>query len=312
MSHLGFRTILVAPGTYLEFGMSGGTVRALTPGTVHVQRNFFGSFFGAVGVPTHVVGIHFDVAWAVHGTVVFDRCSMTGLSPLQALQSMVHLQQCSLQVTPLVAGWPNHALSANSAHVTAIDTTFDASPSGGSAVSLSGSTFHGSRVVLQAASSPALALSSGSQAWLVDATLTTVSVPCPILGTGGHMERTTLVPNCGGLPAGPVLGVSRPGPLQVGQPFVLDFQAQPLETVAVFASSGLARMVVPGIEQAVLLDPANTWLAFVLTADAQGLAPMTWNVPPLPSLVDTTAWFQGIGLANAPMQASPVAGGQIR
>lgn len=304
-------TILVAPGTYLEFGMSAGTVRAITPGTVHVQRNFFGSFFGAVGATTHVVGIHFDCAWALHGTVVFDQCRMTGVSPLKAAQSVVHLQDCSIQVTPATL-WSNTALSCTTSDVTAIDCVIDATTSSGTAVDLSGGSFHGSRVTLLANARPALVAAAGGAVWLADCTLSTGPSSCALQATAGHMERTTLVPNCGALPAGPVLGVSRPLPLQTGQPFVLDFQAQPLETVAVFASSGLARTLVPGIEQAVLLDPTNTWLAFLLTADAQGAAPMTWNVPASPSLVDTDVWFQGLGFASMPMQMSPVAGGRIR
>ncbi|MBL8749827.1 MAG: hypothetical protein JNK78_11750 [Planctomycetes bacterium] len=306
-----FDTILVAPGTYQEFGLAAGTVRAITPGTVHVQRGFLGSFLGSAGAATHVVGMHFDCVWALHGSVTFDQCSMTGVSPLKAAQVVVHLQGCSIQVTPPTV-FSNTALACTTSHVTAIDCVIDATTSSGAAVDLQGGSFQGSNVSLLANGRPALVATQGGVVWLADCTLSTGASPCALQALAGHMERTTLVPNCGALPVGAVLGVSRPSPLLVGMPFVLDFQAQPLETVAVFASSGLARTLVPGIEQAVLLDPTTTWLAFLLTADAQGAAPMTWNVPALPSLVDTDVWFQGLAFASSPMQMSPVAGGRIR
>lgn len=311
-------TILVEPGSYTWFALTKPlTIRAITPGTVFVPRFLLGAFVQLpAGGTVHFVGLHIDILSAflgVSGHLILDQCTIVGVPPLSVSGGTVHVQASELRVVPTSAFWPYFALRATGSHVTAIDSRFLGSPTSGNAVDLqSGSTFHGSHVELQAMSGVALSATAGCAAWLVDSTLTSGPTTCPLVATSGHMERTTLVPNCGALPAGAVLGVSRPAPLLVGTPFVLDFQAQPLETVAVFASSGLVRTLVPGIEQAVLLDPTNTWLAFVLAADAQGAAQMTWNVPASPSLVDTDVWFQGLGFASTPMQMSPVAGGRIR
>jgi hypothetical protein len=311
-------TILVAPGTYSWFAFSAAlTIRAITPGTVTVSPHPvlpIGPIVTFVnGGTATLVGLNMTGLWCVRGRFVVDQCTMIGANPLDCQQGTMHLQRCTLRVVTSTPGFASVALKLLESHVTAIDSTFEAALGWGKAIELTGgSTFHGSRVTLDTLNQVALHVATGCKAWLVDAALTTDPSRCPILGTTGRMQRTTLAPNCGALPTGPVLGVSRPRPLQVGQPFVLDFQAQPHETVEVFASSGLARTLVPGLEQALLLDPMRTWSAFVLTADAQGAAPMTWNVPAQSSLVNASLWFQGVGFASVPLQASPVAGGVIR
>lgn len=310
-------TVLVAPGSYAWFALTKPlTIRAITPGSVVVGTTFFGLWGPTVhqvaSAPAVLVGLRMTNAKCWDAWVVLEDCVMDGTQPLDANVASVSLQGCDVRTTASGSLGSRPALTATSSHVVVDDTVFAGWLQGGSAVSLSGSTLHGSHVAVQAANGVALTANAGSTVWLSDSTLTTAATSCPMQATAGHLDRCTLVPNCGGLPAGPLLGVHRPTPLQTGAPFVLDFRAQPAEIVAVFASSTVGTTTVPGIEQPVWLDPIDTWLAFVLSADAQGAATMTWNVPAVPGLVHTTLWFQGLGLANAPMQASPVAGGVVR
>src|SRR5262249_41949988 len=92
---------------------------------------------------------------------------------------------------------------------------------------------------------PAIWADAASSVWAADSTLTSNSAPCPIVASHGRHARCALAPNCAAIPAGPVLGIHAPQPLQNGVPFVLEMRTVPGAPVGVFAALDLANTALP-------------------------------------------------------------------
>jgi len=121
-----------------------------------------------------------------------------------------------------------------------------------------------------------------SQLWLSDSDVVADPLSCPIEATNARVARCTLAPPCPPPPQGPLLGVHRPAPPQAGQPFVLEFRSEPTTLVFVLASSRLADVPGPQLEQIAYLSQPECFSVGVLTADGTGAATGTWQLPPGP------------------------------
>lgn len=246
------------------------------------------------------------------GHVALDRCTLQGPPPLSVTNASAHLQQCTLTAPPGFISYVP-ALRAVDGKVTAVDSTCNGVGGLGLALQLTRSAFHGSHLMLHAPQATNVVMADAeSTIWLADSTVTGAAAGCPIAASAGRLARCSLTPGCSGVPLGALVGVRRPLPLQVGAPFGLDFSGEPGESIAVFASASLGASQSSLIEQPLWLAPTDTWLAVMLTGDALGHAQMVWNVPAVPGLVNTSLWFQGLGLAGPLLQASPPAGGLLQ
>ena len=306
--------IQVEPGAYgIFFANFGVTIRAVTPGTVSIA-GFIGSFvFTPPGQHTHLVGLDFSIVNAHSANVTFDQCTMNGYSPLLVTDSTVHMQDCEVTTDGSQFLSNAGALRAEGSYVTAVDSTFASVSEFATSVRLTNSTLQGSHLTLHAPlSAVALTANANSVVWLSDSVVTSDPAGCAIMATTGRTARCTLSPDCGSLGSGPLLGVTRPQPLQPGAVFTLDFQTEPLQFVAVFSGLSLHRYELADVEQPVLLDSAGSFISANVLADASGQAVSTWLVPSSPSLLDRSFWFQAVSGASLPLQASPVVGGVIR
>jgi hypothetical protein len=341
----------VQPGTYAQFRCDlGVTIRALVPGsvTVAIDPAFIGPCAACwsegitelappPGQTVHLIGLAFSAAWVVFqgqfvypsvqvtsGRATFENCAIEATSAvfagLHVQQASVHLQSCTIDATEILTGITG--LRAIDASVTAVDNgiTTHASLSSalGSAVWLTGSTLHGSGLVLTSFT-PSTLRADDSPVWLSDSTLVNNGSLCPVGFTGvtPQLDRCTLLPaaaNCPPfLPAASLLGVSRPAPLQSGQPFTLVFQTVPNGFVAVWASTAFGGGAVPGVlAQPVATEPTMAIDAGIVFAGAGGNAIATRTLPAGPALVDVPIWFQGVTGFSLPLQVSPPAGGTVR
>lgn len=236
----------------------------------------------------------------------------------------------------------DNGLKATSSTVTAINCNLNGRASLGfgpnpadyissPALVLTNSTFLGSRLTLDGGdggsgtqASPAVN-ATNSSLWISDSTLlggfssNPSGAGCAITGSGnqGRLVRCTLTTAFVGCATivpvtGPLLGVHQPTALQSPGPFTLAYKTSPNELIGVFVSFGTNKLVIPGLEQPLLLDPVGMFLLDTLLADALGAASGTWNMPA--GLTNQTVFFQAIGTAPAPalLQMSPVAGGVVR
>ncbi|MBX3465254.1 MAG: hypothetical protein KF830_18960 [Planctomycetes bacterium] len=337
--------VLVMPGTYEPFTVTGPvTIRAAAPGTVLVNVASGGpsvlwssTVTLASSQAVHLVDLTIRVLSISGGTTTLDGCTVTGyqfwgLTAVTVQAGTVHLQGCALNGS--VGSFGGGAgLVAGNATVTAIDSTFAGAnvgspldgPGAGVAISLQGSQFHGSRVTGQGGAGGAFAYppraalqATNSTVWISDSTLTGGTAPggiqaCPLLATSGRFERCTLVPAspCSvGIPGGPLLAVHRVAPMHSPGLLALEFQTDANGFVAVYVSTALGRLMLPGLEQPIFLDPANVFPLAFLLADPVGHAAGSWNIPA--GLVDATFWFQGVSGPTFPLQLSPVVGGVVR
>ncbi|MCA8978280.1 MAG: hypothetical protein KDC98_26365, partial [Planctomycetes bacterium] len=274
------------------------------------------------GETLHLVGLTFIASLLVQrGPVTLDDCSvvMAGGDALQAIGGPVHLQQCTLQVT-IGSSTMMGVLTAYNTTVTAVDSTILGPLASGPAVPavrLLGSLFHASNCVITGGQPspgvPAIVAGTGNTLWLSDSTVTSSPVLCPIAGTGtaGGMARTTLTPNCGGLPAAPLLGIARVAPILAGGTFTLNFRSAPSEVIGVGASLSLNLRPLALLQQPLLLGP-GAFPAGLLVADGGGAAVANWPIPGNVALIDRTVWLQGFAGLTAPVQTSPAAGGVVR
>lgn len=338
--------VLVLPGTYQPFTVTGSvTIRAAVPGTVLVDVAAGGpvpplwrsTVTLTAGQVVHLVDLSIRVLFVSGGTTTLDRCAVTGYqlwgnTAVTVQAGTVHLQDCTLSGSVGPSGGGT-GLSASNATVTAVDSAFVGAavgspldgPPAGVAISLQGSQFHGSRVTGQGGAGgpfaypPRAALqASNSTVWISDSALTGGTAPggiqaCPLLATSGRFDRCTLVPASpcsAGIPGGPLLAVHRVAPMQSPGSLALEFRTDANGFVAVYVSASLGRLLLPELEQAILLDPANVFPLAFLLADPLGHAAGSWNVPA--GLVDATLWFQGVSGPTFPLQLSPVVGGVVR
>jgi len=268
---------------------------------------------------------------------VIDLCTVTS--------GELHARGCSFGNTSTSTA-PEYGLKASGSTITAIDSSFDgksstSGPAGyafnSPALRLTTSTFHGSRLTIRGGNdtssfpnvaSPAVNASS-SKLWISDSTLRcgrtwggTMPLypdPCAIVGSGnvGRLVRCSLVTGATSCTlivplSGPLLGVQQPTALQSPGPFTLTYQTSPNELIGVFVSFGIDNLVIPGLEQPLLLQPSGLFALDTLLADGLGAASGTWNMPA--GLTNQTVFFQAVGTAPAPalLQMSPVAGGVVR
>ncbi len=322
--------VLVLPGTYNFFTVSMGlTILALTPGTVSIASAGIAGTSAAppAGQAVHFVGITFPQVH-VQGRVTFDTCTIVGPvhffgAPLMCAMANVHLQSCVVRGV-LQTGHNNGTVFASGSEITAIDSTFEGASAvppftvGTVAVMLAGSKLRASSSTFLAGTSTtstapaAITGFPSSTAFVADSTLTSTLPACPVSSVSGRQARCTMTPPCG-LPAGPSLGVHRPQPPQLGAPFVLEFRTGAGVPIGCFAALDLDNVLVPGIEQSVLLSIPGAWFAGGAVADATGLASMSWSIPALSAIQYRTLWFQAVDASNLQaLQASPVAGGVIR
>lgn len=316
--------VVVQPGSYTMLGLDKGlTIRAATAGTVTIS-----SFAGTnIHVPpnetAHFVGLDFrSLVQTFDSAVTLDHCTMiTGGGVLVTRDSRIHLQECLLQIVPFPIGSSNAPLVAHDSSISAVDTTF-AGATGQTAVATSGiklfaSSLQASHCTISGGGPwplvDGLVADAGSTVWLSDSSVSSDPAACPIAApnAAGHMARTTLAPNCGALPIGPLLGVTRPLPLTTGSTFVLAFRYDPNEPIAIFANVGLDEQHGPLFAQPVRLA-TDCWAAGMTVANGAGSATASWTVPPVLALVDRAVWLQGFAGLTAPIELSPVVGGVIR
>lgn len=314
--------IVVLPGIYGPIHPTKSLTIRAAPGTVLIG-GLVHNFLPPVGGAVHLTGIDIGGLTLVHdGTATFDTCRFTSRDVgLSAVRSTVHLLDCTFTALPQGQNTPLALLYAADSYVTATGSIIKGSPpqwpfnTGSPAVRLLRSTLHCSGCVIAAAGGAPTALTAdpNSTLWIADSAVTTGLLGCPINATGaaGHQARTTVAPNCGALPRGPLLGAARGAPLSTGAPFTLTFTSDPNDPIGVCADLRLG--IQPGLlfAQPLLLAPTY-WPAAALVADGSGLATVTWNMPANAALVDRALWLQGFAGASVPLSLSPVTGGVIR
>ena len=321
--------VLVHPGSYAPFSLNiGVTIRAITVGTVAIVAGWGSVANVPAGQTAHFVGLDMNFIGVVGGRATFDQCSMVGVTTglgggIWVTNAEVHLQRCTVRALPVSLVMPPAPCQAQNAELTAIDCTIEGADAGlffglpGPAMQLTGSRLRGSSLTVRGgrggshASAVALIADAASTVWIADSALASPSASCPVQANSGRFARCTLMPNCGGLPAGTVLGMSRPQPLQNGAPFVLEFRDAPNQLVGVWVSLDLQTSLFVGMEQTVLLAP-RAWAAGLFVTDATGFAAGVWPIPAGPQFIDHTLWFQAFGAGSLPLQASAVAGGAVR
>ena len=307
--------VLVQPGTYQPFTLTIGlTIRAVVPGTVHVQGGWGPLSNVVAGQAAHFVGLDFDWLF-VGGRLTLDSCTLISPAALSSQPLSGYLAEVHL-VRGLPGNAPSAAVHLNNSEMTATGCTFvgpDANWLGpaGAAVELFASTLRASDSTFTGGTgSPnytrAVWGDAASTIWLADSTLVSNSTACPISASNGRHARCTLTPNCASIPAGPVLGIRAPQPLQNGMPFVLELRTTPGALVGVWVAFDLANMPVPLLEQTLLLPIAGAWSAGFFVADP------SWPIPAGPAVVNRSLWFQAFDASSAPLQASGIAGGIVR
>jgi hypothetical protein len=331
--------VLVQPGTYPPFQAAiGVTVRASGSGPVMLLGA--SSVAAPASQPMHLVDLDLVQLAVTGGLCTLDRCRVRPGSLGDALfvtNARVHLQACDVGAATPAYVASGAGMLASAALVTAIDTTFrgrDRSPpfsSAGPGVWLAGATLHGSGLSIQGGdgiagvpgAEPGVGVhATNTTVWICDSTIRggratdLVGSPpwaCPLSASAGRLARCTLLPaTCPpAIPtSGPLLGVSRPFPLQSGAPFQLAFRTESSGFVGVFASLALGAPVLPVLEQPVALDLATLWPLAVLVADGNGAAAASWTLPP--GTTNAALWLQAAAPDPLPLPLSPVAGGVVR
>ena len=318
-------TIVVLPGTYPAFLMSKGVlIRPAVPGTVT-----FAVLFPVVGaqVPAgqtgHLVGLQLPGVLVSGGRLSIIDCTIAPGRLSVMSGALVVVEGTTIAVFGVFNA---AAIYADQSEIVTTDCVLTGS--GAStippinatpAIDLYSSRLHGSRLVLQAGPSlsgppgaPALRADVASTVWLSDSTLTGDPSSCAIQATNGRHDRCLLTPNCSTLPAGFVLGVHRPQPLQNGSVFTVDFTLQPGMAVGICAAGTFAPQMYSELEQSLLLPVATAFALTTVVADAQGIATAAWLVPAGPQFLDRTLWIQGFSGFALPLQASPLTGGVVR
>lgn len=294
----------------------------------------------------HVVGIDFvpnfyslQFPFAVRhrvrvssGNVTFDQCRLraTDSHALVVANARVHLQDCTL--TALGGMVTGHGLQAINSTITAVDCAFTGNSTtglseSGSGVLFSGPSLHVSHCTLTGGTHPpvagggpgtALLLGPSGSVWISDSELLNDGTLCAILGSAPILRtaRTTITPGgsgCTTVTAEPLLGVTRPVPLENGTTFTVDLRTEPNTLVAVHASPGLGQVSVPGLfAQPIALDLTTFWLAGLYVSDGNGQVVATWDLDS-GSHVDETVWLQAMALmTDGTFQLAPVVGGVIR
>ncbi|MBX3463430.1 MAG: hypothetical protein KF830_09675 [Planctomycetes bacterium] len=328
----------VLPGTYAPFTVSiGCTIRGLTPGSVHVQDATVPASVHVAPPPGQVVhfaelafsfpgGGNFEITG---GRVTLDRCTLLSMgsvsgASLNITNADVHLQGCTVSCNHQFGFSP--AVRATTARVTAIDSHFFGSPIGmgfyystAPGIDATNTTLHVASCSIQSGvygvgQVPGLR-ANGGQVWLSDCTVAG-RLACAIGGTGPVLaDRCSLSPvmaSCPPPPAGGLLGIERPQPLQTGAAFTLVFKTIPNSYAAVFASPELTTLTIPGLHAQTQWLGVGVFDLGAVFADSLGRATATWQLPSVPDFVDQTLWFQGVTGFAFPLQLSPVAGGLIR
>lgn len=315
--------VLVDPGSYPGFVVDRGlTIRARSPGTVTCTSVLF-NFNAPSGQQVHCVDLDLHGLSFVHGEATFDRCRFsahgTALAPSNA---HLHLLDCIVGADPngLV---PTPSMTADGSVVLASGSTFTGADGAapyfapGHALELRGATFFASHCTIAGGANggtlpPAIVADPASTLLLADSAVTCLG-PCPIVapGASGRQIRTALSPSCGALPPGPLLGVTRTGPMSAGGTLALTYRFGPNEPIAMAANLRIGFQLLPFLEPAVLLEAGCFPVGFA-TTDANGSASIGWGIPANPALVDRAVWVQGFAGSTAPLQASALAGGVIR
>ncbi|MCA8949796.1 MAG: hypothetical protein KDE27_09860 [Planctomycetes bacterium] len=316
----------VAPGTYPRVSINKAlTVRALTPGTVVLENGPFLSGIAApAGKAIHVIGLEYRGFTITNGSVTLDQCTFVSNGDiLVAVGGRCHMQDCMvLGRGPAIIN-PNAALVVDHAFVSAIGSTFEGTSATGGyngvsvGVDVRVGTFQASGCTIQGGngptSRPGLIADAESTIWLSDSNVISDPAVCPIEAASAHgrQARTTLTPNCGALPSGPLLGIRRTAPMTPGGTLDLAFLSEPNEPIGVFANLLIGFQ--PGVlfEQPNLLGGGCQPVGMLFT-DATGNASASWSIPLVSALVDRGVWVQGFAGLSAPIRTSSLAGGVVR
>ncbi|MFY9342024.1 MAG: hypothetical protein WAT39_06025 [Planctomycetota bacterium] len=318
--------ILVQPGSYSLFATSKAlTIRATVPGAAIVPPGFGGIVLQPpAGQTVHLVGMHLCLTVVGSGRATFDGCRIDSpSSQLAVLNAAAHLQDCVVRSYPpsIPAFHTVPALKGTNAELTVVNSTIEGGDSApfvnpGVAVELVNSTFRGSQLALRGGNGtpvmPAIQADAASSVWISDSTIDSDAPACPIAAANGRHDRCVLTPNCGSLPAGFVLGIDRPQPIQNGAPFLLHLRASPGSAIGVFVDHALATSLHATLEQSLLLDPTTAFSGGVWIADQNGSAIAAWAVPAGPAFIDLAVWFQAFTGPAFPLQASAIVGGVVR
>lgn len=177
------------------------------------------------------------------------------------------------------------------------------------------------------AASPAIRLTGGDRAWLVDCTLGVHQQPIlstPALNSTAAQpvvfDRCTFTDNLGqpnavigAVANGLVLALTSSTPLVRGGTFQLDFASRPQRPVLVHARFGLdASGQFPFLAGPDFGFVGGSVQIALRIADAQGQTSVAVPIPNAPWLHDLPLWFSGWSETALPVQLSPVVGGSIR
>lgn len=282
------------------------TIRAVQPGSVQVMAGLTGSSVQCPGQTMRQVDLAMAFLNIADCTCALDGCSVTDAYGIHGACVSTQHATVVLNGRDLIGANPSQiifgsyaGLAATAWRISAVDCTFRGRPgdlfaySGGQpGIYLwQGSTLHGARLTIQGGygntataypPGPALRAEPGSSFWVADADL-----------------RSGLAM---GLPGTP--------PLQAGSPFQIEFQVEPSQFVGVFASLGLASLVLPEFEQPIALDLASLINLGIVVADGAGHATGTWALPP--GTANLQLWLQGVTTSALPLQVGPAVGGVVR
>lgn len=293
-----------------------------------------------VGETAHVVGLEFVgnsalipcgpsfIYHRVHvtsGRVTFDDCVFNGgFYGLKIASAIVHLQDCTVRSIYFGPG-----LVANQADVTIVGgsvTGVDA-PNGvyapGSGISLTNSTLHASHTSIAGGAMLAATIGShgieatGGSLWLSDSTVTGHG-DCAVDATGlVRIDRCTFTGSgagCASSPTGaPLVGVERGSAIEIGTLFEVHLTSEPGALQLLYGSTSLlVPTMVPILEQPLLINPNELFLADLAIAGASGQVTFSYPIPAIAALRNSEFWLQGMGGTSFPLQASPVIGGIVR
>ncbi|MBK8099778.1 MAG: hypothetical protein IPK26_21960 [Planctomycetes bacterium] len=238
-----------------------------------------------------------------------------------------------------------NGLFAENATVTAVDSRFGGSNTGfdlssaGAGLFVSNSRVHLVRCTADGGAGdwtcfyPAGAgihSRNNSRLWLADCSLRGGARTC---GTGGpgldhqgafaaELARCTLVGGPGAtvgpgilgpVVTAPLLGLGATTmPLQIGQPYAVNWTTQPGWPAVVLAGQDLAAGIDPRLVQPALLPLAGVQTFALLVGDPLGLARLQITLPNAPALLYGAVWLQPVSGLAMPLQAAPAVGGVIR
>lgn len=340
-------TIVAEPGAqvevYPDFGFGvPPTLFQLPAGQVARVR----------GLHFHSISfIQISEVHVLSGTVAFEECRWTGaLTMAQTL--LVQNAACWLRDCELVVGataFANPAVRAISAQVAAVDCLMQGSdllPDGsfgaGAGVDATNSAVHLTRCTVSGGvtyifscfypAGDAVRTDRGDWTWISDSSLQGGNAFCALGGGGAalrntsttavKLSRNTLVGGTGGASVNVVVGPTAPGQLVglaaaapqplLGAPYLVDYLAEPNETLFVFASLDLQPLL-PSVSQEATWLPVNGYVCVAaLPADSAGLATFTTNVPNAPSLKHQGIWLHAAALTSGPWRVSAPLGGVLR